>query len=101
MRGIVNGYLSGTQVTCNPSTKSLKQKQRNQKWCYQQKSLIILHLKSENVELTNVFSELGDKIDQHEEENEKLKELNGDLKQKVNLNFLFAEPKSVWKEREC
>ena len=104
-RGLVSGYCRVHKSQANPPPSSpsknsgIKNDAINKK--LEEMERIIHQLRQENVELTNVVGEQSDKIDHQKQENDALKLLIGDLKKKINLNFLSADGLNQYGRKEC
>lgn len=111
-RGLVSGYCrihksQANPPACSPSKNNgIRNDAINKK--LEEMALSIHQLRQENVELTNVVAEQSDKIDhledvvnQQKKENDALIIENGDLKKRVNLNFLSADGLNQYGRKEC
>ena len=91
-RGVVAGYCRVHHSQANPPTLSPSKNEglKNEVLCKKLDQMLVRihHLENENVALTNLVSEHKDVMDVLSKENAELKLENGDLKQKINLNFL-------------
>ena len=104
-RGLLNGYCrihkSHADPPTSPSIKNRGIKNEAITSELEKMMRMIHHLQKENVQLTNVVDEQNDSIDKLQVENQKLKIENGDLKKRINLNFLSADGLNQYGRKEC
>ena len=92
-RGIVNGYCRvhhwHSDPPSSPTNQNIKNKELNKQ--LEAMMITIKGLQRETLELNNQLSVQGDQNKELKDENLALKKENGDLKQRINLNFLAAD----------
>ena len=102
-RGLLNGYCRVHKWHANPpkslANKNVKNEALNKQLGAMQTS--IEGLQQESLELTNIVEAQAEEIRKLKADKEYLLKENGDLKQKVNKNFLATDGQNAYGRKDC
>ena len=102
-RGILDGFCRVHHWRADPPKSPPNQGVKNKELSKQLEAMltVINGLQRETLELNNQLSAQDEKMKKLEIENHELKIENGDLKQRVNLNFLATVAQNQYGRKEC
>ena len=102
-RGILDGFCRVHHWRADPPKSPPNQGVKNRELNKQLESMqtIINGLQRETLELTNQVCAQADEIKDLKSDNNRLTIENGDLKQKINLNFLATVAQNQYERKDC